>query len=334
MNASGRFENRNQSLPTVSIVMPARNAAATIAASLHSVFAQDYAGPWEVIVAEGSSEDATRDVLADLARNEERLRVVDNPRRSTPAALNRAIGESKGEVIVRCDAHAQLPHNYVSTAVRLLANTGADNVGGAQIPVGRTLLERAIALAMSSPLGAGDARYRLGGPAGPTDTVYLGVFRREAIERVGGFDESLERNQDYELNIRIRQSGGIVYFHPDLAVRYKTRGSLTSLWSQYFDYGRWKRLVVRRHPRSLRWRQLAAPLLVVGLTVSLAGLLTPWQNLGLIIPGTYVIAMAAGGAWLSFRRRDLAGLLLPIVLPVMHLAWGIGFLVGLQRAST
>lgn len=323
-----------RTLPSVSIVMPARNAEATIAASLQSVLAQDYTGPWEVVVAEGGSHDATRRVLEDLARNDEHLRVVDNPGGKTPAALNWAIGEAKGEVIVRCDAHAEMPRNYVSTAVRILADTGADNVGGAQIPVGGTALERAIAFAMSSPFGAGNARYRLGGVAGPTDTVYLGVFRRDALDRVGGFDESLERNQDYELNIRIRQSGGIVYFHPDLAVRYKTRGSLASLWTQYFDYGRWKRVVVHRHPRSIRWRQLAPPLLVLGLAVSVAALFTPLNTLGLIVPGAYVIGLMAAGSWLSFRRRDPAGLLLPVVLPAMHLAWGIGFLRGVRRASS
>jgi hypothetical protein len=191
-----------------------------------------------------------------------------------------------------------------------------------------TLLEKAIALAMSSPLGAGDARYRLGGPPGPTDTVYLGSFRRGALEKVGGFDETLERNQDYELNIRLREAGGVVYFHPDLVVDYRPRGSFGDLWRQYLDYGRWKREVIRRHPGSVRWRQLAAPLLVVGLVVSLILIIAgaPW---GWVLPIAYPGILIAGAGWLALTRREPAAILFPAVVAMMHLAWGLGFLQGL-----
>ncbi len=146
-----------------------------------------------------------------------------------------------------------------------------------QVPVGNTASEKAIAAAMSSRLGAGDARYRIGGKAGPADTVYLGVFLRSTLERLGGYDEHFDRNQDYELNQRIRDSGGTVWFDPDLEVSYRPRGSLSALARQYFDYGRWKREFARHHPGSLRPRQLAPPLLVTGLVVAiLAGFWWPW----------------------------------------------------------
>lgn len=311
--------------------MPARNAGATIGSALESILSQDYEGPLQVVVAEGESHDETQQVLDDWRTRDGRILVVDNPGGSTPGGLNRAIAAANGDVIVRCDAHSQLPPHYVSTAVRLLDENAAANVGGAQVAVGESPFERAVAMAMSSPLGAGDARYRLGGAPGPTDTVYLGVFPRAVLDRTGGFDETLERNQDYELNIRIRESGGVVYFHPDLAVRYRPRGSFAALWRQYFEYGQWKRVVIGRHPGSIRWRQLAAPALVVGLALSLPLALTPARPLALVIPVLYLTFILIGSIWLSLRRRDPAALLLPAVLLVMHLAWGLGFLRGLGR---
>ena len=302
--------------------------------TLQSILNQDYQGPSEVVVAEGQSQDSTRALLETFADGDRRIKVVDNPTGRTPTALNLALAVASGEVIVRCDAHAQLPPGYVSTAVTLLEETGADNVGGAQIAIGSTPLERAIALAMSSPLGAGDARYRLGGAAGPTDTVYLGVFRRAALQRVGGYDESLDRNQDYELNIRLRQTGGTVYFHPDLAVLYRPRASLAGLWRQYFEYGRWKRVVLRRHPGSIRWRQLAAPALVVGLGLSTVAWLTPLRRLALVLPATYLATLTSGALWLGIRRREPAAVLIPAVAGVMHVAWGLGFIRGLDVRTT
>jgi succinoglycan biosynthesis protein ExoA len=305
--------------PTVSVVMPARDAAGAIGGALTAIRAQDYPRITEVIVADGASADATPEIARRAGAT-----VVANPDATTPAGLNAAIASSTGEVIVRCDAHAELPPGYVSRAVETLMRTGADNVGGMQVPVGRTFWERAIGYAMSSPLGAGDARYRIGGGEGPADTVYLGVFRRTALERVGGFDETLERNQDYELNWRIRETGGVVWFDPELRVTYRPRGSLRELWQQYFDYGRWKRVVIRRHPGSLRWRQLAAPGLVVALAAALCT--APWLPATVAIPALYASALVATGTWGAVRNRDLAFLATPFALATMHLAWGLGFL--------
>jgi glycosyltransferase involved in cell wall biosynthesis len=310
------------------VVIPVVDAVSTIGAAAASALHQAYPGDLEVVVAHGPSTDGTGDLLERLGDGEPRLRIVDNPSGRTPAGLNLAIAAARNEVIVRCDAQAQLPPGYVLRAVGLLEETGADNVGGVQAAEGVTLLQRAIAIAQTTPLGVGDARYRTGGKPGPTDTVYLGVFRRAALERIGGFDETLERNQDYEANYRIRKTGGPVFFHPDLRVAYRPRGSLGRLWRQYFDYGRWKRVVLRRHPRSLRWRQLVPPAFVLGMLGSAALALTPLRWAAAAVPGAYLIALLlTTGATLA-RRRDPAALLLPAALPTMHLAWGTGFLAG------
>jgi glycosyltransferase involved in cell wall biosynthesis len=314
--------------PGVSIVIPVVDAASTIAEAVASGLQQDYPGAVEVVVALGPTTDTTGSVLAELAGRDQRVRIVDNPTGSTPAGLNRAIAASTGTVIVRCDAQSVLPAGYVSRGVDLLEETGADNVGGVQAAEGVTPIQRAIALAQTSRLGVGDARYRTGGSPGPVDTVYLGVFRRSVFQRFGWFDETLHRNQDYELNYRIRAGGGTVYFHPDLAVTYRPRRSLRALWRQYFDYGKWKRVVLWRHLGSLRWRQLVPPTFVMGLLASLGLAFTPWRWAGAVIPAVYLIGVLTATALALRRSRDPAAALLPSVFPTMHLAWGFGFLVG------
>ncbi|MDQ3783243.1 MAG: glycosyltransferase family 2 protein, partial [Actinomycetota bacterium] len=250
--------------PTVSCVIAVRNEVGTIAAAVRSCLHQDHPGIIEVVVADAMSTDGTRETVAAMVAADRRVRLVDNPQRVTAAGLNAAIAASTGEVIVRCDAHAVLPPGYVTTALAALERTGAVNVGGVQHAVGDRAMSRAIAMAMSSPLGVGDARFHYGGAAGVVDTVYLGVFRRWAIEQAGGYDETMIRNQDYELNHRLRLAGGTVWFEPRLVVDYRPRSSLRAVWRQYYGYGVGKRIMLRRHPRSLRLRQVAAPALVMG----------------------------------------------------------------------
>ncbi|NND02781.1 MAG: glycosyltransferase family 2 protein [Acidimicrobiia bacterium] len=312
--------------PEVSIVMPARNDEAAVAQAIRSALGQVGAPPLEVIVAVGESTDATRSVVSDIAHDDHRVRVLSHVAGNTPEGLNAAIHDSHGDVIVRCDAHSNLPSDYVATALGILEETGADVVGGTQRAVGTRFWQRAAAIAMTTPLGVGDAKFHTGGSPGPVDTVYLGVFKRSALERVGLFDESLTRNQDYELNFRIRDSGGVVYYHPALAVDYIPRENPRKLASQYRQYGAWKRVVLRRFPESLRWRQLAAPLLVVGLFVSLVLLLFGQRRLAAVVPGVYLAGVLATTLVELLRRRDLAALGLPVVLPVMHLSWAFGFM--------
>jgi glycosyltransferase involved in cell wall biosynthesis len=303
----------NDSQPSVSVVIPGFNAASILPRAIESVRNQDYPNVIEIIVAAGDAETAR--VATDLGAD-----VVSNPSTRTPDALNLGIARASGSGVVRCDAQSALPSGYVSRAVETMVRTGATNVGGMQVPVGTTYWERGIAAAMSSPLGAGDARYRTGGSEGPTETVYLGVFDKEQIEDLGGFDPEFARNQDYELNHRIIESGGIVWFDPTLQVEYRPRGSLKELWSQYYQYGRAKKRFARRHRGSLRWRQLAPPLLVICLLLSLvAALWFPWA---LTLPAGYAIGLTLG----TFLTRGNAGTI--PALGVMHISWGLGFLIA------
>ena len=312
--------------PIVSVVIAARNEAARIESAVRSALTQNYPGRLEVIVADGDSEDDTRRIVEDM--RDPRITVVANPERLTASGLNRAIRAAGGTVIVRCDGHAVLPPSYVRTAVATLAATGAANVGGIQAATGTGLTSRAIAIAMTSRLGVGDGRVHLGGEAGPVDTVYLGVFDRSKIEDVGLFDERLVRNQDYELNYRLRRAGHTVWFTPDLAVTYHPRSSIRKLWLQYFDYGRWKRAMLASNPAAIRLRQLAPPLFVLGLLASAIALAAGAHALAAVVPVAYLVAVAGGTAWALIRRRDPAAVLLPLVLPTMHIAWGAGFLIG------
>ncbi len=309
----------DNSLPSVSVVIPALDSADKIGTALDSIKSQEYENIAEVIVAAG--DDDTLRVAKDFGAI-----VVHNPSGRTPDALNLGIGLATGDVVVRCDAQSVLPDTYISTAVQTLIRTGAVNVGGMQVPVGTTFWERAIAAAMASPIGAGDARYRTGGNEGPAETVYLGVFDRERLEALGGYNTEFARNQDYELNHRIIESGGLVWFNPELKVEYRPRGSLRELWDQYFQYGRAKKLFARHHPGSLRWRQLAPPLLVIGLLLAfIASFFWIWA---LTIPAAYVIAIALGTLTMPRRLRANAGTIL--ALATMHIAWGLGFLNGVD----
>jgi succinoglycan biosynthesis protein ExoA len=309
--------------PTVSIVIPASDAVASIADALRAALAQDYSAIAEVVV---SAADAATAEAARLPG----VTVIPNPSGTTPAALNIAIAATTGDVIVRIDAHSIVPPDYVTRAVTTLEETNAANVGGMQVPVGTRFWERAIAAAMSSSAGSGDARYRIGGAPGPVDTVYLGVFRRSLLEELGGFDESFRRHQDFELNQRIRAAGGIVWFDPDLRVEYRPRASIGELARQYFGYGTWKRSFARRHPGSLQPRQLAPIVLVVGIAASLAlSWVSPWF---LLVPAGYSLGLIIAGS-LTIREAGSAAVGVPIALGTMHMSWGLGFLFGQTREA-
>jgi succinoglycan biosynthesis protein ExoA len=317
--------------PSVDVVIPVLDAAATLDTCLDAVLDQDYAGPIRVVVAVGPSADGTGCIARARAAADPRVTVVDNPSGRTPHGLNLATAAGDAEIVARVDAQSVLPPRYLARAVETLERTGAANVGGVQRPVGDDGLQRVIAAGMCSPFGAGPARFRRDGYEGPTDTVYLGVFRRAALEEVGGFDEDLDRNQDYELNYRLRRAGHEVWLDPTLQVAYRPRATFRQLASQYFQYGVWKRYVVLRHPASLRPRQTVAPLLVLGLLISVVELLRGRRR-GLLVPGAYtaasfVVARDAGRSLPTTTDR----LLLMAVFATMHVAWGAGFLFGRRR---
>lgn len=312
--------------PRVSVVMPILDEERHLEAALARIRAQDWAGPLEIILALGPSRDRTDAVAAGLAAADPRIRLVRNPSGRTPDALNAAVAASTGDVVVRVDGHAELPPDYISVAVATMERTGADNVGGIMDARGVTAVERAVACAMRSPLGVGSSRFHTGGREGPADTVYLGVFRRRALERAGGYDPRFARAQDWELNHRIRSAGGTVWFTPDLVVTYRPRASFRALSRQYFQYGRWRRVVARHHRGTASARYLAAPVMVLGTTAAtLAGLV--WTP-ALLVPAGYAVAVAVGGLVITSGEPPLTRLAARAVLATMHWSWGIGFLTS------
>jgi cellulose synthase/poly-beta-1,6-N-acetylglucosamine synthase-like glycosyltransferase len=317
--------------PTVSVVVPVRDDAGRLPAALASILAQDYPGRLDVVVAVGTSGDDTDAVARSLASDDDRVVVVDNPAGLTPTGLNAGLAAATGDLVGFASSHSELAPTYVRRAVEVMGETGAAAVGGLVVPEGHTWFERVVAAAMSSPVAGANTAFRAGRAPGPVDTVAFGIYRRALLDEVGGFDESLVRNQDYELNWRVRQAGGVLVFHPDLRATYRPRGTLRAVARQYLQFGQWKREVVRRHPRSLRPRQLTAPLAVLVLAVSLAvGLL--WALPALLIPAVYLAALVVAGI-AAARFHPLRWVLVPAVLVTMHVAWGIGFLVGPPRSG-
>jgi succinoglycan biosynthesis protein ExoA len=319
--------------PSVSVVIPALDEEQHIEAALASVLAQDYPGCLDICVALGPSTDRTNEIVQRSGARDRRISTVDNPSGGRCSGLNAAIRATDGEVVVRVDARSVLPAGYVKRAVSTLQRTGAANVGGVQRAVGDSPFTDAVAAALSSPFGMGGAKFHTGGSEGPEDTVFLGTFRRDWLERVGLFDETLVGNEDYELNIRLRRAGGVVWFDPSLSVDYVPRSSLASLARQFANYGAWKRRVARLHPTSLKLRQMVPPIAVLALIAALAA--TPWQPIMLVIPTVYLMAIAVAAAVTNLRMENartsrFARLLL--IFPTMHLSWGLGFLVGRGRA--
>ncbi len=316
--------------PTVAGFMPARDDAAHIEAAVDSFLNQRGVGDLQLAIGLGPSTDGTDVVVGRIAEADPRVVVVGNPSGGTAAGLNAALAAVNATVVVRVDAHCELPPGYVARAVETLRRTGAANVGGIQRAEGVTPYQRAVARAMTSRFGVGDSQFHFGGPEGPTDTVYLGVFDSDALHSVGGFDEQLVRNQDYELNWRLREAGHEIWFDPELAVRYRPRSTARGLARQYFQYGRWKREVVRRHPRSLKARQLVAPITVLGVAAGLVGAMTGRRWM-LAAPTVYAAAVVTASAADSASPAEAARLL--GVYPTMHLSWGVGFLCGPPSTS-
>ncbi|MEU1876809.1 glycosyltransferase [Streptosporangium sp. NPDC020072] len=312
--------------PPISIVIPVLNEERHLREAVRQVLSQRYDGPIEVVLAIGPSKDRTQEVADAIAAEDPRVVVVPNPTGRTPNALNAAIAASRNAIVARVDGHAMLPEDYLKVAVETLEETGADNVGGVMAAEGVTPFEQAVARAMTSKIGVGGARFHTGGTAGPADTVYLGVFRREALERVGGYDEHFQRAQDWEMNHRIRETGGLVWFQPRMRVSYRPRPSVKALAKQYFHYGRWRRVVARTHEGTINLRYLAPPAAVLAIILGLV--VSPFFWPGLLLPGGYLAAILAGSALTGSGLPTSALLRLPLVYMTMHMSWGWGFLTS------
>ncbi len=304
--------------------MPIRNEELHLEDAVAAVLAQEYEGMFDVWLAVGPSYDSTEQIANGLADGDDRVRVVPNPAGTTPAGLNAAIAASNGEIVVRVDGHVTLPAGYISEAVRILRETGAVNVGGLQLAVGKSSFERAVAAVMMSVVGSGGAEYRVGSTAKSVDTVFLGVFDRSAGDAVGWFDECLIRNQDYELNIRLRAAGGLVWFDPSLVVEYQPRSTLRSLARQYFDYGRYKAVVLRMHGSSIRLRQLLPP--VSMLLLALSFVVAAKFPIFLAVPLVYVLAIG-----FAVKGSVQTKLWSTVIAPAIHLSWSSGLILGLLR---
>jgi succinoglycan biosynthesis protein ExoA len=325
--------------PGVSVVMPVRNEELYLPTAVRKVLAQDYPGELEVILAVGPSHDRTQEIAGELAAGDSRIRVVDNPAGTTPAGLNLAITAARYDVIVRVDGHGELTDGYIERAVELLGETGAANVGGVMDARGSTPFEQAVAVAYTTKLGLGGGAFHLpSSPAGEADTVFLGVFRKQALQAVGGFDESLHRAQDWELNYRLRSRGLKIWFSPELRVTYRPRSNMGALVRQMYQTGKWRREVMRRYPETASLRYLAPPVAVIGaaggIGLGLLGYVTGSRLLrtGFVLPVGY-LTVIMGGSLAAGRMSAAARLRLPVVLAATHMAWGIGFLIGVGRRS-
>jgi glycosyltransferase involved in cell wall biosynthesis len=320
--------------PSVSVIMPVLNEERHLAESVRHILEQDYPGELELVIALGPSKDRTDQIAAELTAANPRVRTVPNPTGRTPSGLNAAIGASRNEIVVRVDGHGLLTPGYIATAVRLLEQTGADNVGGIMHAEGETTFERTVAVAMTSKLGVGNSKFHTGGTAGPSETVYLGVFRRPVLEKLGGYDEAFIRAQDWELNHRLREDGGLVYFSPELRVTYRPRPNLRALSDQYRQYGRWRRVVMRTHEGTASARYLAPPVMlvlsVVGLLAGVAAFVFDVAPLaiGFSFPMAYLMMMTLGSVGESRGQPLPVRLWLPAVLATMHFSWGWGFLTS------
>ncbi|GAA1192802.1 glycosyltransferase involved in cell wall biosynthesis [Kitasatospora gansuensis] len=321
-----------EELPAVSVIMPVLNEERHLRTAVRHILEQDYPGELEVVIALGPSTDRTDAIAAELVAADPRVRTVPNPTGRTPAGLNAAIRGSRHPIVVRVDGHGLLTPGYITTAVRLLGEMDAANVGGIMHAEGETEWENAVAAAMTSKIGVGNAAFHTGGLAGPAETVYLGVFRREVLERLGGYNEEFIRAQDWELNYRIRQDGGLIWFTPQLKVTYRPRPSVRALAKQYKDYGRWRRVVTRYHKGSVNLRYLAPPAALLGV---LSGLVlgAALHPVFFVLPAGYLLAIAGGSVLEGRGLTAKARLQLPVALATMHLTWGFGFLTSPRKLA-
>jgi len=326
-----------ETTPTVSIIVPCYNEEATIRLLLEAVSAQTYPRSGiELVIADGNSTDGTREEIARYQESHPDLeiRIVDNARRTIPAGLNAAIRAARGEYLVRIDAHSRPFPDYVERCLKALQEGIAENVGGIwEIqPGGTGWISRSIAVAAAHPLGVGDAHYRLGGRPRYVDTVPFGSFRRDLIERIGYFDESLLTNEDYEFNVRVLSSGGKIWLDPDIRAVYFARSTLLELAKQYFRYGYWKGKMLRRYPGTLRWRQLLPPLFITSLILSgICSIFIPFFDqifIGLI--AVYLLALVLAGLQVTLKKGELSLIIgFPLAVGTMHLSWGSALLWSL-----
>jgi len=338
---------------SVSYVMPVLNEERYLRQAVESIFEQNYEGSVELVLALGLSTDGTNEIanslVAEAKKRKRKIHLVENTSGTTSGGLNAAIAKATGDVVVRVDAHSKLSPSYTALAVEILNQTGAANVGGLMRAVGNSPFQNAVAWAYMSRFGLGGGAFHVGAEAGPADSVYLGVFRREILQSIGGFDETVIRGQDWQLNLRLRSAGHSVWFDPRLEVEYHPRSSWRKLARQFFDTGLWRAWLSRENPGQISLRYLAPPALVlfsaIGLVLGIFGQTLDRGNfwhqflqLGFAPLSIYLIAVCLIAVTSKSQKKVTLSLTsrlsLLAVLPTMHIFWGVGFLAGVASKKS
>jgi glycosyltransferase involved in cell wall biosynthesis len=329
--------------PKISVILPIRDESYYIEKGLDALLSQDYpVDRMEILIADGMSTDNTREIVRDFAvlHPELKIYLLENPRKIVPTGLNLALRQAKGEIIIRVDGHTVIAPDYMRQCVDALQRTRAENVGGKMNAVGGNRFGKAVAFATSTPFGVGGARFHYSDQEEWVDTVYMGAWPRRVFETIGLFDEELMHNQDDEFNYRLRKQGGRILLSPTIRSEYNVRSTPRALWRQYYQYGYWKVRVLQKHPRQMSLRQFAPPAFVLSLLFSillalLSGAHLPFLGLGLlpamIIPAFYLIANLSASIWTASKRGWASLLFLPFSFAILHLSYGLGFLIGLLK---
>ncbi|TEU13116.1 MAG: glycosyltransferase [Anaerolineales bacterium] len=321
----------------VTVIVPMYNEERYILDCLNAILSQDYQGSMEVLVIDGGSTDASRQIVHRvMSESRIPIRLLCNPKRIVPTSLNMGIRAAQGDIVVRVDAHSVIEKDYVRKCVEYLQSSGADNVGGLMRPIhNQTRIGQSIALAMSCPFGVGTGKFHYSEREEFVDTVYLGAYRKSTLLALGGYDETFLRNQDYELNYRIRRAGGKILLTPAIKSQYYTRSSLRKLWSQYLQYGFWKVQMLRKHPRSVRGRQLVPPVFVLILlfngALSAISSLAAWVFV--LVVASYLSLSLAFSFSIAARKGWRYLPILPVIFACLHLSWGLGFLYSLAQLT-
>jgi glycosyltransferase involved in cell wall biosynthesis len=334
-NVTGPADEGRGPLPFVTVVMPVRNEGGFIEMSLAAVQGQDYpADLIEIFVADGRSDDGTRERILQAAERDPRVQLIDNPGRIVSTGINCALARARGSIVIRIDGHCEIAPDYVSRCVQHLEDSDVQGVGGPIETIGETPWARAIAAAMSSKFGVGDSAFRTMRDATMlADTIPFPAYRKEALDRGGPFDEELVRNQDDEYNYRLRKAGAKILLAADVRSRYFSRSSVRSVWRQYFQYGFYKVRVLQKHPRQMQLRQFVPAAFVAGLAVSLA--FSPVSQLARLafglLAGSYALASLTAATLVAAERSWSMAPRLPIVFAAVHVGYGAGFLAGLVK---
>lgn len=320
---------------SVTVILPIRNEAANIESCLQAILKQNYSGEIEILIIDGMSTDNTLSIIRKFSSNHPLLniKILDNPGKIVSTGINIALRQITSEVIIRVDGHTSIEYDYIKQCVEILESKDADNVGGRMIALGRTSFGETVALATSTPFGVGGSRFHYSEKEEWVDSVYMGAWRREIFEKIGLFDEELVRNQDDEFNYRLRKYGGKILLSPKINSKYTVRSSPKALWKQYYQYGFWKVRVFQKHPKQMSLRQFIPPAFVVSLILSLF--------LTLFYPGFWIFFATIAGAYLltnlfasilmSAKKGWKHLFHLPLVFAILHVSYGLGFLVGLVK---